>query len=264
MTVQDIYNIIDETAPFSTQESYDNAGLLVGDGTQEVRRILLTLDITIPVVEEAAKKGAELILSHHPVIWGGLKSVSPAHPVWHLIQHNISAICAHTNFDIAPAGLNTVIGEKMDAVLSFASAWSPLEQLSGGRTLGFCADLPDAMTTESLAKALAAVYTGHALRYYDAQKPIHRIAWCSGAGGDLIAAAIAQGADALVTGDCKHSVWAEAQNRSFTLFDCGHFETEVFAVERFASLLHEKAPSIETIRSEIGTQPFFQTIESLS
>ena len=96
MTIQDIYNILDSFAPFSLQESYDNSGLLVGDPQQAVRTVLLTLDITIPVVQEAVQKQADLILAHHPVIWTPLRSISPAHPVWHLVRHQIGAICSHT------------------------------------------------------------------------------------------------------------------------------------------------------------------------
>ena len=87
ITVQDIYTALNAAAPFALQESYDNSGLLVGSGQEAVTKVLLALDITIPVVQEATTFGAQLILSHHPVIWGGLKQISPAHPVWHARTH---------------------------------------------------------------------------------------------------------------------------------------------------------------------------------
>ena len=117
MTVQEIYDIMNAYAPFSLQESYDKSGLLVGAPEKAIKRILLTLDITIPVVTEAAEKQCDLIVSHHPVIWDPLKSVSPAHPVWHLIRHDIAAISAHTNLDIAPGGLNDYVGELLASQL---------------------------------------------------------------------------------------------------------------------------------------------------
>ena len=147
MTIQDIYQILDDYAPCSQQESYDNSGLLVGDPEQEVRTILLTLDITIPVIEEAVQKHADLILSHHPVIWNPLRSVSPAHPVWHLIRHGIGAICSHTCFDIArcdekePHSLNDALGSRLRKTIPMQEQNDPFVQLSGNRVLGKAADL---------------------------------------------------------------------------------------------------------------------------
>lgn len=259
MTIQDIYNILDACAPFSLQESYDKSGLLVGDPQKEVHRILLTLDITTPVVEEAADRHADLILSHHPVIWDPLRSLSPVHPVWHLVQHNIGAICSHTCLDIAEGGLNDFVGDMLANAIPMSHEWGPLAVLSGGRTLGRCAELKSLWDAEDLADILRDVFRCGSLRYYEgsAAREIRKIAWCTGSGGDLIPDAIAAGADALITGDCKHSVWAEAQNRSFTLFDCGHFETEVPVVRLFAEILRDSAPQIETIISDAGTTPFF-------
>ena len=258
MTIRDIYNILDAYAPFALQESYDKSGLLAGDPAQTIRRILLTLDITVPVVEEAAEKGADLILSHHPVIWGPLRAVMPPHPVWHLVRHGIGAICSHTCLDIAGGGLNDFAGDLLEKEIALTDR-GPLEELSGGRTLGRTAMLSAPLDAESLAARLQSVFSCGALRYYAGQNAdcIRKIAWCTGSGGDLISAAIEKGADALITGDCKHSVWAEAQNRGFTLFDCGHFETEVPVVHLFEKILHDAAPEIECIISEGGTAPFF-------
>ena len=260
MTIQDIYGILDAYASFALQESYDKSGLLVGDRNKEVRKILLTLDITVPVVEEAAAIGADLILSHHPVIWEPLKSISPDSPVWHLVQHNIGAICSHTCMDIADGGLNDYIGKLMGRRIPMYSPFRPLAVLSGNRVLGKVADLGIApYTSESLAANLKDVFRCESLRYYKGKNAdnIKTVAWCSGSGGDLISEAIAAGADALITGDCKHSVWAEAQNRNFTLFDCGHFETEIPVTELFRKILKDAAPEIETVISKKGSEPFF-------
>lgn len=259
MTVQDIYNVLDAYAPFSLQESYDKSGLLAGDPQQPVKRILLTLDITVPVIKEAAARRADLVISHHPVIWDPLRTVTPAHPVWHLVRHNIAAICSHTCMDIAEGGLNDYIGNLMAKSFLPAKEWQPLVQLPGSRTLGRVAALAEAWEAEDLAERLKEVFHCHSLRYYEGEKAqeIRKIAWCSGSGGDLIPDAIAAGADALITGDCKHSVWADAQNRGFTLFDCGHFETEVPVVKLFADIIGKAAPEIELLISEAGTTPFY-------
>lgn len=259
MKLQEIYDILDAFAPFSLQESYDKSGLSVGDPQQEVRRVLLTLDITVSVVREAAAKRADLILAHHPVIWDPLRSISPAHPVWYLIQHQIGAICAHTNLDIAEGGLNDYIGGMMANAIRMEPDWQPLAALSGGRTLGKTAALAEHWDAEALAERLREIFGCRALRYCEGQnaRQIKKIAWCSGSGGDFIPEAIQAGADALITGDCKHSVWTDAQNRGFTLFDCGHFETEVPVVKLFAKILRDAAPTLETVISEVGTQPPF-------
>ena len=262
MTIQGIYDILDACAPFSLQESYDKSGLLVGDPERTVRRVLLTLDITVPVVAEAAECGADLILAHHPVIWDPLRSVSPAHPVWHMIRHNIGAICAHTCIDIAEGGLNDYIGDMMSNQIPMSREWGPLAALSGGRTLGRVAALQEEWAADELAEVLRDVFDCVSLRYCEGRNAqnIQKIAWCSGSGGDLIANAAAAGADALITGDCKHSVWVDAQNRYFTLFDCGHFETEVPVVNLFAEILRDSAPEIETVISKAGTIPLFSCI----
>ena len=260
MTIDEIYRVLDAYAPFSLQESYDRSGLLVGDRQKSVSRILLTLDITIPVIREAAEKRADLIVSHHPVIWDPIRSIDSTHPVWHLVQHQIGAICSHTCMDIAEGGLNDYIGNMMAEMLPFAQQPQPFAELSGGRTLGRTVTLEKAYSAAELAGTLREVFRSVSLRYYSGQNAdnIRHIAWCSGSGGDLIADASRIGADALITGDCKHSVWADAQNRAFTLFDCGHFETEVPVVNLFADILRPACPGIELLVSEQGTEPFFQ------
>lgn len=101
MRIQNVYEVIDWAAPFASAMDFDNAGLLVGDPDQPVSRLLIALDITPDVIREAADCGAELIVSHHPVIFHGLKSLPTFHPVWQLASRGIGAICAHTNLDKA-------------------------------------------------------------------------------------------------------------------------------------------------------------------
>lgn len=116
-TVMDVYRFLDEKAPFSTQMNFDNAGFLVGRGDKEVHTILVALDITETVVEEAAQAGAELIVSHHPIIFIPAKHITDQDPsgrkLLTLLEHNIAAICAHTNLDIAPDGVNDALAQAL-------------------------------------------------------------------------------------------------------------------------------------------------------
>ena len=125
-TVKDFYDFLDRKAPFRTQMDFDNAGFLVGRGDREVSRVLVALDITPAVIEEAAAKGCQLILTHHPVIWGKLGQVTDesttGRNVLALIEQGIAAICAHTNLDAAEGGVNTQLAL---AVGLTDTPWSP-------------------------------------------------------------------------------------------------------------------------------------------
>lgn len=113
VTVGEIYDLIDEIAPFSLTQKGDNTGVLIGDKANKVTKILLALDITNEVAIEALKVGAELIISHHPIIYNPLYTISNENPVAILMKNNISAICAHTNLDMARGGINDIIVEKL-------------------------------------------------------------------------------------------------------------------------------------------------------
>lgn len=251
ITVKDIYAALDAAAPFAMQESYDNSGLLVGDGTETITKVLLALDITIPVVKEAATLGAQLILSHHPVIWGGIKQISSAHPVWHLIEKHITAIASHTCMDIATEGTNKMLGNALRDTLPLCENITPLHTLSGGRTLGCCCDLQQPIQQEDCILALQQALHCDGIRYYHDHTPIQRIAWCGGSGGDLISDAIACGADVLITGDLKHSEWCDAVNRGMGVFDCGHFFTEQPVLAQFRHILQTAFPALEIIDSKV-------------
>ena len=114
MTVQDIYNAVDEAAAFSTQMDFDNAGLLVGDPKANVTSALVALDVTDAVIDEALSRGSNLIVTHHPVIFHAIKKVTSDMLVYRLIRENISVICAHTNLDLACGGVNDILAQKLD------------------------------------------------------------------------------------------------------------------------------------------------------
>lgn len=225
MTVRDVYFYIDSLAPFSTQDKFDNSGLLSGDFDAEVTKIAVCLDITHEVIDEAAALGANLIISHHPVIFHPLKSVYAGSVVYSLIEKKMNAICVHTNIDMAKGGITDIMLElldyKSDEVLQIIH---PELGLGYGKivTLDFASD------AKSLAELCKKAFGCTVVRYCDNNRPCMRIAICSGAGGsdsDVIHAA-ELGCDALITGDVKWSAFVEGKNRSVAVIDAGHFHTE--------------------------------------
>lgn len=222
MNAGDIYDWIDAFAPFESAMEFDNPGLLVGDREDPVRRILFTLDITPAVVCEAKKFGAELIISHHPVIFSPLKALPRKSSPYLLAQTGIDAICAHTNLDMAAGGVNTqlaaCLGLQNVRTLSFYKPGLP-EALMG--------ELPgDALEPLAFARQVKAQLHCDGLRYTDGGRAVRTVGLCSGGGADLLYAAASAGCEGFVTGESKHNLLLDAENSGLTLVDAGHFATE--------------------------------------
>ena len=146
-TVRAVYDFLDAWAPFSTAMSFDNAGLLAGNGKEEVRRAVLALDITPDVVREAAGCGAQLIISHHPVIFDPLRRLFPGSAPWLLAQNGLAAICAHTNLDLAPGGVNTCLAQR----LGLSDIRTLGTDVSSGLPESLCGDLSAPMEPRAFA-----------------------------------------------------------------------------------------------------------------
>lgn len=238
-TVGDVYRFIDTYAPFSTQDKFDNSGLLVGSMDAVVDRMQICLDITRQAVEEAAAKGAQLIISHHPVIFHKLSVLETCDPVYLLAKHGISAICAHTNVDIAKNGISDVMLELLD----FRGDTKVLEPIHGnGSGYGRIVELDFIAEAEGLAQKCKKAFGCKVVRYYDSKRNIKTVGVCSGAGGseENVAHAAKMGCDALITGDVKHSGFIEAANRGITVIDAGHFHTENIICGQLAVMLEQR------------------------
>lgn len=256
ITVNDVYNAIDRHAAFSSQEKWDNSGILAGGGGREVTRILTALDITVQVIEEAEKTGAQLIVSHHPVIFDPLKSVAEDSPVGTLLKKGISAICTHTPFDMAAEGMNKGLYDILKEPLGLSDDPEPLEDmgngLSVGRIYGMKAPLPPRETAQRLKKALGCT----SVRFTDNKRGgISRIAVSSGAGNGFIELARSKGADGLVSGDIKHDGFISAVNSGFCVFDCGHFHTERIFSRLMKNILEKELAGIDVREAESCTDP---------
>ena len=239
-TVSDIYSFIDGFAPFSTQATWDNSGLLLGDGQRKVNKALICLDLTKSAALYAAENGCELIVSHHPVIFRALKAIDADSVFFPLIKHDICVISAHTNLDKAPGGVN----DTLCAVLG-------LDYLKCGDEFGdgflnICT-FNKATQPNDAAELLKHRLGGH-VRFIDGCKPITRAAVCAGAGGEYYKEAAFAGCEALITGDADHHDFLDAAALGVTLLAAGHYETEYPIVPVLAQKLTDRFPDIDFLR----------------
>ncbi len=253
-TVKDIYEFLDQKAPFATQMGFDNAGFLVGRGDRAVDRILVALDITEQVALEAAELGAQLVVSHHPVIWGGAKSVTDetvmGRKLLALLEHGTAAICAHTNLDLAPGGVNDTLAK----VLGLANC--ALLQQGGtypdGRPygLGVVGQLPAGpVDLPTFAVQVKNRLGAASVRYEDSGHPVRWVAVCGGSGSDLIGIALQAGCDTLVTADVKYDPFLDAKAMGLNLLDAGHFATEQVICPILVRWIQDAFPEIQVILS---------------
>ncbi len=250
--ISDVYSFLDEKYPFSLQESWDNSGYIVESDGDSCSKIVLTLDITNDVVDESVYKKADLIISHHPVIFNPLKKIQVDTPVYNLVRNGIGAICMHTNLDIAEGGTNTVIVKKIAEKLNILPNIEPLEE-SG---LGCIIELEKVTDCVDLAEILKEIFNIERIKMsYYGEFILSKIAICSGSGGSMWKLAKARGCSALITGDVKHDVWIDANNSKFTIIDCGHFHTENIVLWELRRVLEEKFPMLDIEIAESTTDP---------
>ena len=261
-TVSEIYDLIDQLAPFETQLSFDNAGLLVGHGEQSIHKILVSLDITQEVIEEARELGAELIVSHHPVIFHPVKSMTDLDPVGRkllaLAEYKIAAICAHTNLDAVKDGVNDCLAQ--------AAGLSEIGQLCqegfdrngnpyGIGRIGTVSDSAE-LDLVTYAKLIKESLGANGIRYVDAGRPVRRVAVGGGACADMINDAIAKGCDTFVTSDVKYDGFLNAKALGVNLIDAGHYPTENVVVPALADYLSAHLPGVEVHRSVCHCEVF--------
>lgn len=253
MTVNEILSYINTISPLATAESYDNVGLLVGGGDTQITGIACCLDITNEVIDEAVARNANLIISHHPVIFDPLKSVPPHSPVYRMIKNGICAICIHTNFDMSEGGVNDALLE----LLGFESN-EVLEQVHpNGLGFGAVCDMRLGFTARTLAEHCKGALDLEIVRYTKSEREIHRVAVCCGSGvnSTTMALAMEKGCDAIISGDIKHNFWVEARNNGMVLIDAGHYGTEKNAPHRIAALVTRFYNGVPVFTADSDTEP---------
>lgn len=236
--VEQILNFLCERYPVESACDFDNVGLLVGSGNTEVDKALICLDCDMNAVSFAKSSGIHLIITHHPVIFGGIKTVLEGSVVYELIKNDISVISMHTNLDIADDGVTVALCKKTELK-------NIRKHIACDGFVIRSAEC-DFKNADCLAAHLKTALGG-AVRYSDGGKPIKRVLVCSGSGGDFLSDAKCGGFDALITADIKHHLFVEASNCGISLFDAGHFETENIILEPLDTLLSEHFKGISFI-----------------
>ena len=244
-TVRDVERALFAWAPRELAMSGDNVGHLVGDGETPVRKILVALDITEAVVAEALETGAELIVSHHPVMnsaWEPVQSVRSdtrqGRILTALLRGGVSAICMHTNLDAAEGGVNDILAQQLGL-----QDTEPLTPEKIGRIGTLKCEIPLVEFTRSVIKLLGC----NGLRYTDCGKPVRRVAVGGGACGEYISRAIMLGCDTFVTSDLKYHQFLE--HWELNLIDAGHFPTENGVCKAVAAYLSAAFPTIAVAQS---------------
>ena len=248
---------LERFAPLPLQESWDNAGLQVGLTETEVSGALLCLDVNERIVEEAVSKGCNLIVSHHPLLFRGLKTISDLtdvqRTVMKVIENRLCVLSMHTNMDNAKGGVNFRIAQKLGLqdVQFFAS--KTVEGIEAGS--GVTGELTEPMAADDFVlKVKKAFGVECAMCNELLRRPVRKVAICGGAGDFLLDEALKAGADAFITGEMHyHQYFGYEQQIQICVI--GHYQSEQFTAEIFEEIIREACPGVKTCMAETNTNP---------
>ena len=257
MKIKQVLSALERFAPLPLQESWDNAGLQVGLTEAEVSGALLCLDVNERIVDEAIAKGCNLIVSHHPLLFRGLKQITDANDVQRAvikaIKHDIVVISMHTNMDNAQDGVNWKMAEKMRLTAVTFLAQKTVEGIEAGS--GVIGTLPEPMA--------AADFVQHVKRRFHVEcaqcnellrRPIRHVAICGGAGDFLLDDAMKEGADAFVTGEMHYHQYFGYEQR-IQICVIGHYQSEQYTSEIFRDIIQKECQGVRTFIAETNTNP---------
>ena len=252
-TVGDILSYLETLAPRSMKMDWDNVGLLCGGKNRPVTKVLVALDPFEGVCKEAAQWGAELILTHHPLIFSPLKSVTDETSIGRAVQllcaNSISAINAHTNLDCAPGGVNDCLAQTLGLGEVQVIAPSGVDEL--GRPWGLLRQgVVEAQPLSDFLPHVKESLHCDGLRYVNGGKPVHRVAVGGGACASELMDAVHAGCDTFVTADVKYNQFWDARDLGLNLIDAGHFATENPVVSLLAANIAAQFPDVSVKISE--------------
>jgi dinuclear metal center YbgI/SA1388 family protein len=259
ITISDITSVLEAIAPPHLQESYDNAGLIVGRPDMAVTGILFCLDSTEVVVEEAVRKGCNLIVAHHPIVFRGLKRFNEANYVERTIalaiRREVAIYAIHTNLDnVLRQGVNSAIAERLGLTDTRILAPRPDAPEIGAGLLG---QLPEPMPEMDFLQHVKDRMKAGVVRYTALRnRPVQRVAVCGGSGSFLLGQARRAGADVLVTADFKYHEFFDAEGE-IVVADIGHYESEQFTIQLLFDIIQKKFSTFALSCTEVNTNPVF-------
>lgn len=247
MHKQELFAAMEAIAPRELALAFDNPGLIVDIEEQEISRVLVALDCTLEVVEEAKRLGCQMVLTHHPLLFTAVKRLAPddpaSAPVWKLIRYGIGMFAAHTNLDAAEGGVNTelcrLLGVENEQPV-------PPEQIC--RVGELKTEMPFSEFAERVERVL-----NTRVRVAGEERPVKKVMVCGGSGGSEYPYAAECGAQVLVTGECKHSQAIEAVTAGVNVIVAGHFETEAIVLKPLVEALKQRTCGVEYLFSQAGT-----------
>ncbi len=263
MILKDVYEILDKIAPFKYQCEWDNSGLLLGSFNDDVKRILITLDVTDEVVEQAVQAKADLVISHHPLIFSPLMKINDddfiAARVLKLARNNISLIAMHTNMDTTGLSdvANELLGLKKERAIEVDI--NENDEKIGIGSIGYFVNENNEAVNITLRDAIIRTKKEFGLSvvkvYGNPDNIIEKAAVCTGAGKSMIEECIKEKCDLLITGDITYHAALDAVQRGMSIIDAGHFETEIIFVDlliSFFKMNFEELEIIPTIQKNVG------------
>lgn len=260
INVSDIRNFFSEFCPESLAFDRDNVGLIVGRADKDVDKVLLTLDVDENVVNEAIMLDADIIVSHHPLMFNAVRRLTDSTPAEKtlraLVANDIALVSAHTNLDCINGGLNDYLASKLGVRDTHVIE---VEDEFGGKQHGYgrVGFTDDGMTLGDMLSRITNVLPASGLRYVgDTSQPVKRVALNCGGGASEMDICISMGVDLFITGDVKYNPARDAYENGMAVIDAGHYETEFIVTELFARLLGQRFPSLELVCSEANIPVF--------
>lgn len=255
-----VNNIIKEMellAPTCLKEDFDNVGLMVGDKNKEVKKVLLALDCTLKVIEEAKKENVDLIITHHPLIFKRPSSITTdtlqGKKIIELIKNDISLYSSHTNLDSVENGLNDTIVSILGFDNSKILEKNKRDDKAG---LGRIVSLNGSIQLEDLISKIKKSLNINNLRVVKGKDKVNKIAIINGSGQDFIGKAVALGADCIITGDTTYHFASDYKEMEISILDVGHFASEQITFFNVMENLKEKFKDVEFITSTVEEDPF--------
>ncbi len=240
MRIEDFVAVMEELAPPERALAFDNVGLLIGPEKREIKRVLVALDCTAQTALEAAEAGAQLLLTHHPVFFHGVKHILPDDPdtagAYTLIRNGVGLYAAHTNLDAAAGGVNDALAEAIGVTGV---------ELLPPENLGRIGQLAESVELREYARRIEASLHAVVRVCGDGGRQITRVALVGGAGGDAVLDAARAGADALVTGECNHHHALAAMQLGLCVIEAGHYETERVVLPKLIERLQRRTNDVQ-------------------